>query len=75
MRGCSASFERVVSGEIDRTYSHLARYSESAIRARFDARSRRDGMKMAGERRDDAQRQTGSDFGPALDAPSGAASK
>jgi integrase len=32
---------------IDRTYGHLARDSEQAIRARLDARSRRSGVEMA----------------------------
>jgi hypothetical protein len=32
---------------IDRTYGHLARDSEAAIRARLDARARRGGDEMA----------------------------
>ncbi len=32
---------------IDRTYGHLARDSEDAIRARLDARAGRDGVEMA----------------------------
>lgn len=34
---------------IDRTYGHLARDSEDAIRARLDARSGRDGVEMASD--------------------------
>jgi hypothetical protein len=33
--------------EIDRTYGHLARDSEDAIRARLEARSNRSGVDLA----------------------------
>jgi hypothetical protein len=35
--------------EIDRTYGHLARDSEDAIRARLEARANRDGVEMASD--------------------------
>jgi hypothetical protein len=39
--------------EIDRTYGHLVRDSEDAIRARLDARGQRDGVEMASAEGDD----------------------
>jgi hypothetical protein len=35
--------------EIDRTYGHLARDSEDAIRARLEARGDRSGLEMASD--------------------------
>ena len=39
--------------EIDRTYGHLVRDSEEAIRARLEARARRSGEDLASAGRDD----------------------